>query len=56
MQHSGLLTAWPFAYDPVCAVLAGARLPQACVALDPEAGVGRKHAAQDVVLHLPVGV
>lgn len=49
------LTARLLADDPVRAVPAGARLPQAAVALDPEAGVGRQHGEGHVV-RLPVGV
>lgn len=37
------------------AVSAGSRLPQAAVALDPEAGVGREHR-QGHVVGLPVAV
>ena len=37
------------------AVSAGARLPQAAVALDPEAGVRRQDREGDIV-RLPVGV
>ena len=53
LRWEGGLTAWSLADDPMGAVLAGAGLPQARVALDPEAGVGRQHA-QVGVLHLPV--
>lgn len=50
-----VLTARRLADDSVCAVSAGARLPQAAVALDPEAGVWRENREGDVT-GLPVGV
>lgn len=49
------LTARLLADDSMCAISAGARLPQATVALDPEAGVWRQHREGDIVC-LPVGV
>lgn len=49
------LTARQLADDAVRAVPAGARFPQAGVALDPEAGVGREDGKGHVV-RLPVGV
>lgn len=50
-----VLTARLLADDAVCAVSAGARLPQATVALDPEAGVWRQHGQGHLVC-LPVAV
>ena len=50
-----VLTARPFADDPVRSIPAGAGLPQAAVALDPEAGVGRQNREGEVV-RFPVGV
>lgn len=50
-----MLTARLLADDAVCAVPAGPRLPQAAVALDPEAGVGRQHGRRHLV-RLPVAV
>lgn len=47
------LTAWPFADDSMCAVFAGARLPQSTIALDPEAWVWREHGEG---VHFPVDV
>lgn len=49
------LTAGLLADDAVRAVPAGSRLPQAAVALDPEAGVWRQHR-QGHVVRLPVAV
>lgn len=49
------LTAMLLADDAVRAVPAGTRFPQAGVALDPEAGVGREDGKGHVV-RLPVGV
>ena len=49
------LTAWAFADDAVCVVLAGTGLPQSCVALHPETGAGGQHA-QVGILQLPVSV
>lgn len=49
------LTARQFADDSVRAISAGARLPQAAVALDPEAGVWRQNR-EGHVMGLPVGV
>lgn len=50
-----VLTARLLADDAVCAVPAGPRLPQATVALDPEAGVWRQHG-QGHLVRLPVAV
>lgn len=50
-----MLTARLLADDAMRAVPAGSRLPQATVALDPEAGVWRQHRWGHVV-RLPVAV
>lgn len=50
-----MLTARLLADDAVRAVSAGTRLPQATVALDPEAGVWRQHR-QGRLVRLPVAV
>lgn len=50
-----MLTARLLADDAMRAVSAGSRLPQAAVALDPEAGVWRQHR-QGHVVRLPVAV
>lgn len=54
-EATQVLTARLLADDAVRAVSAGSRLPQAAVALDPEAGVWRQHR-QGHVVRLPVAV
>lgn len=50
-----VLTARPFADDSMRAIPARTRLPEATVALDPEAGVWRQNRESNV-MRLPVGV
>lgn len=50
-----MLTARLLADDPVRAIPAGAGLPQAAVALDPEAGVRGQNGEGDI-MRLPVAV
>lgn len=50
-----VLTPRQLADDSMCAVSARAGLPQAAVALDPEAGIRRQNREGHIV-RLPVGV